>query len=100
MFALIADQLGDGPWLLGDQFSAADLFLFLLMRWGRAMPSPPRLLAPLAAHAQRVLARPAVQRLLALLREPGARAELRARGFEVGPAPTAATETAAQANDA
>jgi glutathione S-transferase len=65
MFALIADQLGDGPWLLGDEFSTADLFLFLLMRWGRAMPNPPRSLPPLAAHAKRVLARPAVQATLA-----------------------------------
>lgn len=65
MFALIADQLGDGPWLLGDRFSAADLFLFMLMRWGRAMPNPPRLRPTLGAHAQRVLARPAVQATLA-----------------------------------
>ncbi len=65
MFTLIADQLGDGPWLLGNRFSAVDLFLFMLMRWGRAMPSPPRLRSPLAAHAERVLARPAVQATLA-----------------------------------
>ena len=65
MFTVIADQLGDGPWLLGDRFSAADLYLFMLMRWGRAMPNPPRTLPPLAAHAQRVLARPAVQATLA-----------------------------------
>ena len=42
MFDLIADQLGDGPWLLGERFSAADL-------------------PQLASHARRVLARPAVQ---------------------------------------
>ena len=61
MFDLIADQLGAGPWLLGEHFSAADLFLLMLVRWGRAMPRPPRSLPPLAAHSQRVLARPAVQ---------------------------------------
>jgi glutathione S-transferase len=61
MFNLIADQLGAGPWLLGEHFSAADLFLLMLVRWGRAMPHPPRSLPPLAAHSQRVLARPAVQ---------------------------------------
>jgi putative molybdopterin biosynthesis protein len=42
------------------------------------------------------LERPAVQRLLALLREPAARAALRARGFEVGPGPTAPPDAAAQ----
>ncbi len=61
MFGVIADQLGDGPWLLGERFSAADLFLLMLVRWGRAMPRPPRSLPSLAGHAQRVLARPAVQ---------------------------------------
>ena len=65
MFNVIADQLGDGPWLLGERFSAADLFLLMLVRWGRAMPHPPRDLPPLAGHATRVLARPAVQAALA-----------------------------------
>jgi glutathione S-transferase len=60
MFGIIADQLGDGPWLLGERFSAADLFLLMLVRWGRAMPRPPRDRPALAAHARRVLGRPAV----------------------------------------
>lgn len=61
MFDVIAAQLGDGPWLLGERFSAADLFLLMLVRWGRAMPRPPRAVPQLARHAERVLARPAVQ---------------------------------------
>lgn len=61
MFDRIADQLGAGPWLLGERFSAADLFLFMLMRWGRAMPRPPRAVPALNALAERVLARPAVR---------------------------------------
>lgn len=61
MFDVIANQLGDGPWLLGERFSAADLFLLMLVRWGREMPHPPRNVAQLANHAQRVLAQPAVQ---------------------------------------
>jgi len=60
MFDVIAAQLGDGPWLLGERFSAADLFLLMLVRWGRAMPRPPRSVLQLASHAERVLARPAV----------------------------------------
>ena len=51
MFDVIADQLGHGPWLLGQRFSAADLFLLMLVRWGRAMPRPPRLIPRLADHA-------------------------------------------------
>ena len=61
MFDVIAGQLGAGPWLLGEHFSAADLFLLMLVRWGRTMPRPLRDLPALASHAQRVLARPAVQ---------------------------------------
>jgi glutathione S-transferase len=61
MFDRIAAQLGEGPWLLGERFSAADLFLFMLIRWGRGMNRPPRALPNLDALAKRVLARPAVQ---------------------------------------
>ncbi|MBV9431045.1 MAG: glutathione S-transferase N-terminal domain-containing protein [Hyphomicrobiales bacterium] len=64
MFDVIAEQLGAGPWLLGEHFSAADLFLFMLVRWGREMPHPPRDRPELAAHAGRVLERPAVQAAL------------------------------------
>jgi glutathione S-transferase len=64
MFDRIADQLGQGPWLLGDRFSAADLFLFMLIRWGRAMPRPPRAVPALGALAERVLARPAVRKTI------------------------------------
>lgn len=65
MFDRIATQLGDGPFLLGTRFSAADIFLFMLIRWGRAMPRPPRALEPLAALAARVLDRPATRAALA-----------------------------------
>lgn len=61
MFDVISEQLGGKTWLLGDRFSAADLFLFMLIRWGRGMPRPPRSIPNLKALADRVLARPAVQ---------------------------------------
>jgi glutathione S-transferase len=64
MFDVISEQLGDRTWLLGDRFSAADLFLFMLIRWGRGMPRPPRSIPNLNALAERVLARPAVQAAL------------------------------------
>lgn len=64
MFDVISGQLGDKTWLLGDLFSAADLFLFMLIRWGRGMPRPPRTLSNLNALAERVIARPAVQEAL------------------------------------
>ena len=61
MFDVISRQLGDQQWLLGEKFSTADLLLFVLMRWGRGMPRPPRTIPNLGAFAERVLARPAVQ---------------------------------------
>lgn len=64
MFDVISEQLGDKTWLLGDRFSAVDLFLFMLIRWGRGMPRPPRSIPNLNALAERVLARPAVQKAL------------------------------------
>ncbi|MGO4387037.1 glutathione S-transferase family protein [Microvirga sp. 2YAF29] len=61
MFDVISEQLGDNPWLLGDHCSAADLFLFMLIRWSRFMPRPARSIPNLNALAERVAARPAVQ---------------------------------------
>ena len=60
-FNRLADPLGDGPWLLGETFSAADLYLLMLTRWGRTLPRPVRDIPEIGAHAARVLARPAVQ---------------------------------------
>lgn len=50
------------PWLLGDRFSAADLFTLMLCRWTRGFSRPARSLPQLGPYLQRVLARPAVQR--------------------------------------
>jgi glutathione S-transferase len=63
-FGNIARHLAGNAWLLGDQFSAADLYLFMLVRWGRGLPSPPRSHASLADHAMRVSVRPAVRAAL------------------------------------
>jgi glutathione S-transferase len=65
VFERIAAQLGAGPWLLGERFSAADLYLLMMTRWGSTLPKPVRTLPEIAAHAERVLARPAVAATLA-----------------------------------
>lgn len=72
MFEVIDGLLGEGPYLLGDRFSAVDPYLFMLVRWGRLLPAPPRRLSNLARHAERLLARPAIARALAVegLEEP------------------------------
>ena len=53
------------PWLLGAHFSAVDLYALMLCRWTRGFARPARSLAHLAPYLQRVLARPAVQRVFA-----------------------------------
>ena len=47
-----------GPYLLGDNASAADFYLTMLMRWSRNMPKPATEWPQLAALAQRMKARP------------------------------------------
>jgi glutathione S-transferase len=60
-FAHIAEHLASHRWLLGEQFSAADLYLFMFIRWGRALPNPPKNTEVLRRYAEAVAARPAVQ---------------------------------------
>ena len=59
---LAARLASAGPWLLGDRYSAVDLYATMLMRWSRHLPRPALIFAPLAALAARVTARPAWQR--------------------------------------
>jgi glutathione S-transferase len=54
-----------GPWLLGEQYSAADPLAFMLCRWTRGFARPARSLPRLGAYLQRMLERPAVQRAIA-----------------------------------
>lgn len=62
---LDAQLASAGPWLLGDAFSAVDLYAFVLCRWTRGFARPARSLPQLGPWLQRMLARPAVQRAFA-----------------------------------
>ena len=52
-----------GPWLLGERFTALDPYALMLGRWTRGFARPARSLPHLGPYLQRVLARPAVQRV-------------------------------------
>ena len=65
MFDAMELQLSDGPYVLGDDLSVADHFLFMLTRWTRNMTRPARTLPNLGRHAERMWARPAVKRAFA-----------------------------------
>jgi glutathione S-transferase len=58
----LAQHLSGNRWLLGDKFSAADLYLFMFIRWGRVLPTPPKNNDVLRRYAEAVAARPAVQK--------------------------------------
>lgn len=65
------DQLAShgGGWMLGETYSALDIYAFMLCRWTRmytgSAAKPARDHAHLGAFLQRMLARPAVQRVIA-----------------------------------
>ncbi|MDC8772525.1 glutathione S-transferase family protein [Roseateles albus] len=68
LLAQVEAQLAShgGPWLLGADYSAADAMAFMLCRWTRGFASRPARDFPLiGAYLQRMLARPALQRMLA-----------------------------------
>jgi len=64
MLKTLTDQLEQGPWLLGDSFSAADVLWGLALNWATMFKLVPEL-PVIRAYIDRVLARPAVQRAMA-----------------------------------
>jgi len=52
-----------GPWMLGQRFSALDPYVFMLCRWSRGFARPARTLPHIAPFLERMLARPAVQKV-------------------------------------
>ena len=52
-----------GPWLLGQRFSAVDPLAFMLGRWSRGFTRPARTLPYMGPYLERMLARPAVQKV-------------------------------------
>lgn len=54
-----------GPWLLGEAFSVLDPYALVLCRWTRGFARPARGLPQLGPYLQRLLGRPATQRVFA-----------------------------------
>jgi glutathione S-transferase len=55
----------DGPYLLGREFSAVDIFLVMLTRWSRNTAKPARLYPNIGHLVELVEARPAYRRMMA-----------------------------------
>jgi len=65
-FALIEGTvLGDGPWVLGAEYSMCDPYLFTMCQWLAADGVDVAGFPKVQAHVQRMAERPAVQRALA-----------------------------------
>lgn len=64
MLQTLVDQLGKGPYLLGDTFSAADVLWGTALNWTTMFKLVPEL-PVIRAYIDRVLARPAMQRAAA-----------------------------------
>lgn len=65
LFALVDESLEGREWLVGEHRSAADLFLFMLTRWGRRLDFPAWDRPRVRAHFLRTLALPGVRRMVA-----------------------------------
>jgi glutathione S-transferase len=57
-------QLAGRAWVVGDERSAADIYLFMLTRWGRRLEPPAWDSPHLGAHFTRMLERPGVRRMM------------------------------------
>lgn len=66
-WGVIDDQIGDKTWLLGDRFSAADIYLFMLTTWLKPSRGQPPVddFPNVKRIAGAVMQRPSVQRVYA-----------------------------------
>ena len=64
-YALLDGILAKQPWLLGDTFTAADAYLFVVTRWAKGAGVDLSAFSALNAFQERVASRPAVQAAMA-----------------------------------
>ena len=60
-FLVLEQSLGQGPFVLGDAYSACDAYLFMLAWWAEKLPEPPARLPRLRECVHAVLERPATR---------------------------------------
>jgi glutathione S-transferase len=65
-FALIERDMLKSPWVMGEQYTACDAYLFTLTGWLEGDSVDIATLPKVAAHRQRMTERPAVQKVLAV----------------------------------
>ncbi|MFL5295800.1 MAG: glutathione S-transferase family protein [Phenylobacterium sp.] len=65
-FRLIEDEMFEGPWVLGADYSVCDGYLFTLFGWLEGDGVDPRQFPRLFEHSRQMAGRPAVSKVLAL----------------------------------
>ncbi|HEX8653703.1 MAG TPA: glutathione transferase GstA [Allosphingosinicella sp.] len=63
-FDYLQEQIGDGPYILGERFSILDAYAFAVLNWTRVHSIDINRWPGLAAYLQRIAERPAVQETL------------------------------------
>ncbi len=64
-FHLIEDEMFEGPWVMGENYSIADIYLFAITQWMESDSLDVADFPKLLAHRKAMLARPAVARVVA-----------------------------------
>lgn len=67
LFGRLEDEIGEGGYLIGDHITIADMYLFVLGRWGLRLTQPTLIYPKLWRFTKRVASADAVQR--AMVRE-------------------------------
>jgi glutathione S-transferase len=65
-FNLVESEMLRGPWVMGEQFSVADAYLFTMSSWLKGDGVEIQQFPSVAAHSSRMLTLPAVQRVAPL----------------------------------
>jgi len=65
-FSLIENEMFLGPWVRGEKYSISDIYLFTLSQWLESDNVDINNFIKIADHTQRMLTKPAVQKVLAL----------------------------------
>ena len=63
-FEYIEDHVIQDPWVMGEQFSVADAYLFTISQWMEGDGVDPSLFPKVTAHRQRVLERASVKKAI------------------------------------
>ncbi len=63
-FALIENEMLEGPWVLGETFSICDIYLLAIARWLEADKVDTTCLPNVLDHRARLLLLPEVQKVL------------------------------------